>query len=154
MMNQKIDDLLDKLLEEIDGKESLNQLQDELFKRGVETLLKSELDLHLGYNKGEKPVSENIRNGYSEKTLKTDKGDVLIRIPRDRDSSFDPVTVSKHETMTETLYNAIILLYAKGMSNSDIVEFVQQTYGIEYSPSQISEIINTLMDDIIKRLES
>lgn len=148
MMNQKVDDLLDKLLEEIDGKESLNQLQDELFKRGVETLLKSELDLHLGYNKGEKPVSENIRNGYSEKTLKTDKGDVLIRIPRDRNSSFDPVTVSKHETMTETLYNAIILLYAKGMSNSDIVEFVQQTYGIEYSPSQISEITNTLMDDI------
>ena len=148
MKNQKVDELLDSILEQIDDKESLLDLQDKLFKRGVETLLKSELKAHLGYEEGGKPKSENTRNGHSQKTLKTNKGDVLIKVPRDRDSSFNPVTVPKHETMTETIYDAVILLYAKGMSNSDIVDFIEQTYGVKYSTSQVSIITNTLMEDI------
>lgn len=102
----------------------------------------------MGYKKGEKPASENIRNGYSEKTLKTNRGDMLIKVPRDRDSSFDPVTVPKHKTMTDTIYNTVILLYAKGMSNSDIIDFIEHTYGVEYSTSQVSVITNTLLEDI------
>ncbi len=148
MKNQKVDELLDSILDQVDDKETLLDLQDKLFKRGVEALLKSELQAHLGYKKGDKPISENTRNGHSQKTLKTDKGDVLIKIPRDRDSSFNPITVPKHETMTETIYDAVILLYAKGMSNSDIVDFIEQTYGVKYSTSQVSIITNTLMEDI------
>lgn len=148
MKNKKVDQLLDSLLEEIDDKTKLLEVQDQLFKRGVETLLKSELEAHLGYKEGEEPLSENVRNGYSQKTLKTDKGDVLIKVPRDRDSSFDPVTVPKHETMTDTIYNTIILLYAKGMSNADIIDFIEHTYGVNYSTSQVSVITNTLMEDI------
>ena len=148
MKNQKIDELLDSILNQVDDKESLLDLQDKLFKRGVETLLNSELKVHLGYEKGDKPISTNTRNGYSQKTLKTNKGEVLIKVPRDRDSSFNPISVPKHETMTETIYDAVILLYAKGMSNSDIVDFIEQTYGVKYSTSQISIITNTLMEDI------
>lgn len=148
MKDKKIDELLDSVLKQVDDKDSLLDLQDKLFKRGVETLLKSELKAHLGYEKGGKPKSENTRNGYSQKTLKTNKGDVLIKVPRDRDSSFNPITVPKHETMTETIYDAVILLYAKGMSNSDIVDFIEQTYGVKYSTSQVSIITNTLMEDI------
>ena len=130
MKGKKIDELLESVLKQVDDKDSLLDLQDKLFKRGVETLLKSELKAHLGYEKGGKPKSENTRNGHSQKTLKTNKGEVLIKVPRDRDSSFNPVTVPKHETMTETIYDAVILLYAKGMSNSDIVDFIEQTYGV------------------------
>lgn len=148
MKNQKIDELLDSILNQVDDKESLLDLQDKLFKRGVETLLNSELKAHLGYEKGDKPISTNTRNGYSQKTLKTNKGEVLIKVPRDRDSSFNPISVPKHETMTETIYDAVILLYAKGMSNSDIVDFIEQTYGVKYSTSQVSIITNTLMEDI------
>ena len=148
MKDKKIDELLDSILNQVDDKDSLMDLQDKLFKRGVETLLKSELKAHLGYEEGDKPISENTRNGHSQKTLKTNKGEVLINIPRDRDSSFNPVTVPKHETMTETIYDAVILLYAKGMSNSDIVDFIEQTYGVKYSTSQVSIITNTLMEDI------
>ena len=148
MKTKKVDELLEIILNKVDDKESLLDIQDKLFKRGVETLLKSELEAHLGYEKGGKPKSKNTRNGYSKKTLKTNKGDVLINVPRDRDSSFNPVTVPKHGTMTETIYDAVILLYAKGMSNSDIVDFIEQTYGVKYSTSQVSIITNTLMDDI------
>ena len=148
MKNQKIDELLDSILNQVDDKESLLDLQDKLFKRGVETLLNSELKVHLGYEKGDKPISTNTRNGYSQKTLKSNKGEVLIKVPRDRDSSFNPISVPKHETMTETIYDAVILLYAKGMSNSDIVDFIEQTYGVKYSTSQVSIITNTLMEDI------
>lgn len=148
MKEKKIDELLDSILNQVDDKDSLLELQDKLFKRGVETLLKSELKAHLGYEKGDKPISTNTRNGYSQKTLKTNKGEVLIKVPRDRDSSFNPISVPKHETMTETIYDAVILLYAKGMSNSDIVDFIEQTYGVKYSTSQVSIITNTLMEDI------
>jgi putative transposase len=78
MKDKKTDELLDSVLKQVDDKDSLLDLQDKLFKRGVETLLKSELKAHLGYEKGGKPKSENTRNGYSQKTLKTNKGDVLI----------------------------------------------------------------------------
>ena len=148
MKDKKIDELLDSILNQVDDKDSLLDLQDKLFKRGVETLLKSELKAHLGYEKGDKPISTNTRNGHSQKTLKTNKGEVLIKVPRDRDSSFNPISVPKHETMTETIYDAVILLYAKGMSNSDIVDFIEQTYGVKYSTSQVSIITNTLMEDI------
>lgn len=148
MKNQSSDELLDSILAQVKDKHELQDLQDRLFKRGVEVLLKAELDAHLGYKDGDKTLSDNSRNGYSQKTLKTNKGDVLIKIPRDRDSSFEPVTVPKHKTMTGTIYESVILLYAKGMSNSDIVDFIDQTYGIKYSTSQISVITNTLMEDI------
>lgn len=150
MKEKKIDELLDSILNQVDDKDSLLDLQDKLFKRGVETLLKSELRAHLGYEERDKPISKNTRNGHSQKTLKTNKGEVLIKVPRDRDSSFNPVTVPKHETITETIYDAVILLYAKGMSNSDIVDFIEQTYGVKYSTSQVSIITNTLMEDIEK----
>ena len=148
MKNKKAIELLDLILDQVDDKETLLDIQDQLFKRGVETLLQSELKAHLGYEKGDKPISSNTRNGHSQKTLKTNKGDVLIKVPRDRDSSFNPITVPKHETMTETIYDAVILLYAKGVSNSDIVDFIEQTYGVKYSTSQVSIITNTLMEDI------
>jgi transposase-like protein len=147
-MNDKTDQLLNSLLDEIKDKASLDQLSDQLFKRGVQSLLKAEMDAHLGYSNGDKPIDSNRRNGYSQKTLKTSKGDVPIQVPRDREASFDPLTVPKHKTMGQEIENIMLALYAKGMSNADIIDFVEGTYGVQYSTSQVSIITNSLLEDI------
>ena len=147
-MNEKAENLLNELVSKIGTAEEFEQVQKQLFRRGVEALLSAELTAHLGHEKGNKPTSGNIRNGHSEKTLKTASGNTLIRVPRDRESSFEPVIVPKHKTMHQELEDAIMMLYAKGMSTSDIIDFIEQTYGVKYSSSQVSIITNQLMDDI------
>src|SRR5690606_3633404 len=103
---------------------------------------------HLGYGKGNSKLSGNQRNGFSEKTMKTQNGTQRIKIPRDREASFDPVIVPKHRSMSQELEDCIQLLYAKGMSNADIIDFIETTYGVEYSTSQVSLITNQLLEDI------
>jgi len=147
-MKKNTSELLDQLINQLEGKEDFEQIRDQLFKRGVESLLKAEMTAHLGYQSGASPESDNIRNGYSEKTIKTSQGNHRIKIPRDREGSFDPVTVPKHKTMGQTIEDCIQLLYAKGMSNADIIDFLEQTYGVKYSTSQVSIITNQLLEDI------
>ena len=147
-MKKETNDLLEELIKQLEEKEDFYELRDALFKRGVEALLDSELTAHLGYKKGKKPQTTNIRNGYSEKTLKTSDGEHKIKVPRDREATFDPVIVPKHKSMSQELEDAVMLLYAKGMSNTDIIDFISQTYGVEYSPSQVSVITNQLLEDI------
>jgi len=147
-MQEKTNELLNELLSQINSKEELESVRSNLFKRGVESLLKAEMTAHLGYPKGAAPKGGNIRNGYSSKTIKTSQGDQRIDIPRDREASFDPILVPKHKSMTEELEGCVILLYAKGVSNGDIVDFMEKTYGVKYSTSQISMITNQLLSDI------
>ena len=117
-MKEKTNQLLEQLISELKGKEDFEELRDQLFKRGVEALLKAELTAHLGHGKGGQPDGDNLRNGYSEKTIKTAKGEHRIKIPRDRKSEFEPVVVPKHKSISQELEDCILLLYAKGMSLS------------------------------------
>ncbi|WP_020539389.1 IS256 family transposase [Lewinella cohaerens] len=147
-MQEQTNQLLEELISQLKGKEDFEELREQLFKRGVEALLKSELTAHLGHSEGAEPLEDNVLNGYSAKTIKGANGTHRIQVPRDRKSTFDPVIVPKHKSMTQELEDCIILLYAKGMSNADIVDFTEQTYGIKYSPSQVSLITNQLLEDI------
>jgi len=147
-MNEKSKELLEELINEVSSKEELEQLREQLFKRGVENLLSAEMTVHLGHDKGKSPKSRNIRNGYSQKTLKTAQGDQRIKVPRDRQGDFEPIIVPKHQTMSQEIEGTIQLLYAKGMSNADVVDFIEQTYGVKYSASQVSIITDSLLDDI------
>lgn len=147
-MNNVNNQLLESLISEIKTQSDFDELRDQLLKRGVETLLRAEMTAHLGYEQGQKPVTENIRNGYSKKRLKTQSGEIGLSIPRDRSGTFEPVSLPKHSTMTKTLEEQIILLYSKGMSNSDIIDVIEKSYGIKYSSSSISNITNELLDDI------
>lgn len=147
-MKDKTKDLLDQLLGQIGDEQEFRQVQDQLFKRGIESLLKAEMSAHLGYAPGEKPPTQNIRNGYSKKTIKGNNGEHRIKIPRDRNAEFDPVIVPKHRSISQELEDCIILLYAKGMSNEDIVDFMNHSYGVKYSTSQISVITDSLLEDI------
>jgi len=147
-MDDKTNQLLDSLINEIKDKNSLDLIRDQLFKRGVQTLLKAELDNHLGYSKGDKPINNNQRNGYTPKTLKTSSGNVPIKVPRDRAGTFEPVIIPKHKTMSQEIEQIMLSLYAKGMSNADIIDFIESTYGVAYSTSEVSVITNSLLEDI------
>ena len=121
-----------------------------LYKQAVENMLKAEMEEHLGYKKHEKVVKDNknSRNGFSNKTLKTNIGDIPLDIPRDRDSSFDPKIVPKHQRMSARIEQAIITMYSKGMTTRDIEETVKDIYGVEVSESSISNITSTIIEDI------
>lgn len=147
-MNPELEKQLEALIGKISNKEDFYAVRDQLLKRGIESLLKAEMTAHLGYEKGNPVTEGNQRNGFSEKTIKTQQGEHRIKIPRDRKASFDPVIVPKHQSISQELEDCIELLYAKGMSNSDIIDFIENTYGVEYSTSQVSIITNQLLEDI------
>ncbi len=147
-MNKQVDELLETLLKQIKSPEDFHTLQDQIFKRGVQALLKAEMEVHLGTNKGEKSKDGNIRNGFSDKTLLTESGEVDIKVPRDRKGSFEPIIVPKHQTMSLKIEGVMLSLYAKGMSTTDIVDFIDHTYGVQYSSTQVSHVTNSLLNDI------
>ena len=129
--------------------EEFNNFFSELHKRGLEAMLEGELDAHLGYSKHAKSDGSNARNGHGTKTIKTSLGEAQIKVPRDRDSSFNPMIVPKRKNMIDGVENVIISFYAKGMSNSDIEEQMRELYGFDISTSTISRITDRISEDII-----
>ncbi|HEX5624972.1 MAG TPA: IS256 family transposase [Saprospiraceae bacterium] len=142
--------LLEELISEIKTKEEFDAIKDQLFKRGIESLLNAEMTAHLGYPKHEKAEERrsNSRNGSTSKIVKTTEGELQIDVPRDRSGAFDPVTIPKHSRMSQQLEEVIMQLYAKGMSTHDISDHMNQMYGIQYTASAISTITNQLLEDI------
>ncbi|HOS91591.1 MAG TPA: IS256 family transposase [Prolixibacteraceae bacterium] len=122
----------------------------ELYKQGVEALLKAEIDDHLGYPKHspEGKNTGNSRNGYSGKTLKTNIGDIPLDVPRDRNGTFEPVAVPKYQRMSAKIENAIITMYSRGMTTRDIEATIKDIYGIEVSEGSISNITSSVLEDI------
>ena len=145
------DALVDLLIQQVaDPRELLepNGLLKSLLGRVVERCLDSELSEHLGYEKGATPVTENTRNGSSLKTLKTTLGDVEVDVPRDRDGSFEPQLVKKHQRRLDTFDERIISLYGRGMSVRDIQAYFSEAYGAEVSPTLISRITDSIAADV------
>src|SRR5690625_4561391 len=140
--------LTDEFLEQFKNGEELTNFLKQIQKRGIEKILEGELDAHLGYAKHDKRKSSNTRNGYGKKKLKTDMGEAEIKVPRDRESSFEPTLVPKRGNMAKGVENVIISLYAKGMSNEDIQEQLEEIYNFELSTSAISRITDRITDDI------
>lgn len=124
----------------------------ELFKEMVGTVLENglegELEDELGYSKYDyrNKETDNSRNGYSEKTLKTSLGDLDLSIPRDRKGEFNPQIIKKNQTsLSGDIEEKILSMYAKGMTTSDIEGHIRDIYGIEVSDSTISRITDKIM---------
>ena len=133
------------------NKEQFQGFFQSLFKQGIEAILEAELDEHLGYEKHsvEGYNSGNSRNGSSAKTVKTESvGDLALRIPRDRNGSFEPGVIPKHGRMTDKLEDAIVGMYSRGMTTPDIEQQVAEIYGVSVSASTVSNITNKLLDNI------
>jgi transposase-like protein len=139
----------DDFLKQFKTGQQLNDFLSQLQKRGIEKMLEGELDGHLGYDKHEQSDSSNARNGYGKKRIKTNYGESEIRVPRDRDASFNPMLVPKRESMVEGIEEVIVSLYAKGMSVSDIEEQIRDVYKFEVSASTISRITSRITEDIV-----
>jgi putative transposase len=121
-----------------------------LTKALVERALEGELTHHLGYEKND-PVgygNGNSRNGKSRKTLKSEQGEVQIAVPRDRQGSFEPQLVRKHQTRWDGLDEKIIALYSRGMTVRDIQAQLQEMYGVDVSPGLISEVTDAVLDEV------
>jgi putative transposase len=121
-----------------------------LTKALVERALEGELTHHLGYAKND-PVGYgkgNSRNGKSRKTLKSEQGEVEIAVPRDRQGSFEPQLVRKHQTRWDGLDEKIIALYSRGMTVRDIQAQLQEMYGVDVSPGLISEVTDAVLDEV------
>lgn len=114
----------------------------ELIAPTLQKMLEAELDNHLGYKKHEYNGRNtgNSRNGSSVKKLKTSFGQTDLEIPRDRNATFEPLAVKKHETMQSDIEEKIVSMYAKGMTTRDISNYMQDIYGVEVSAGMISAI--------------
>lgn len=129
--------------------EDLNSFLQELQKRGVEQLLEGEMDAHLGYEKHQVSEEDNSRNGHTRKTIRTTNGSSEIKVPRDRDATFNPMIVPKRRNIIDGIENVIVSFYAKGMSNRDIEEQIREVYNFDISTSAISRITDRITADIV-----
>jgi transposase-like protein len=122
----------------------------DLFSDTLQEVLEAELSHTLGYakNDNENKQTENRRNGHSPKTVRSEYGDITLDIPRDRKGEFEPVIVKKHQKNVTGIEDQIIALYAKGVTNRDIQDHLQQLYGIEVSPMFITTITDRITPKI------
>lgn len=114
----------------------------------VERALEAELSTHLGYEKHERKANPNSRNGYSRKTIQAEFGSAEISVPRDREGEFEPQLVKKGQNRLSGLDDKIISLYARGMSVRDIQAQLEEMYGVEVSPTLISNVTDAVIDEV------
>ena len=130
------------------SKESFQEYFNSVFKQGVEEMLQSELEEHLGYPKHTKEGynTGNSRNGTFPKTVITENvGEVMLNIPRDRNGEFEPQIIPKGRTISSKIEDSIIGMYSRGMTTSDVRKQVQEIYGLEISETTISNITENIM---------
>ncbi|MCA0381312.1 MAG: IS256 family transposase, partial [Bacteroidetes bacterium] len=133
------------------SKEEFHSFFNSLFKQGVEEMLQGELDEHLGYEKhsADGHNSGNSRNGTYKKRVKTESlGDMVLNIPRDRNSEFSPQLIPKGQRMSDKLEEVIIGMYGRGMTTADICEQVKEAYGVDVSEGTISNVTNRIIEHV------
>lgn len=151
--NTKAAALLDELLKDYKGPEDIlgeSGLLKQLTKAVVERALDAELTHHLGYAKHD-PAGHgtgNARNGKSAKTLKTEQGPLPIAVPRDRAGTFEPILVPKGETRFRGFDEKIVSMYARGMTVREIQGHLEELYGVEISPTLISQVTDAVSDEV------
>ena len=130
--------------------EDLNEFSQMLKKITIEAALNAEMDEHLGYEKHQQSTSTNSRNGKSSKRVKTEDGEFELDTPRDREGSFDPKLVKKHQTRFTSMDDKILWLYAQGMSTREIVNAFDEWYGAEISPTLVSRVTNAVIEQVVE----
>jgi len=146
-------ELLASLLADYKKPEDLigeNGLLKQLTKLLVEKALDAELTEHLGHERHEAVanIGGNTRNGKSKKTLKGEFGELPIEVPRDRQGTFEPQLITKHQTRWAGFDDKIISLYARGMTVREIQSHLEEMYGAQVSPSLISSVTDAVADEV------
>lgn len=149
-INKELVDTLSKKIKsqaDLFGKDGMAKL---LIKSLAEKVLEGELTDHLGYDKNDPRGnnSGNSRNGKTEKTVSSEQGELILDIPRDRNGSFEPKLIPKNVSRLPGLDEKILSLYSRGMSTRDIQEQLEDIYGVEISPSLISTVTDSVIDEV------
>jgi transposase-like protein len=172
-LTHRVQELASEIACQAKTADDLNGLMRLMMKSALERMLNTEMDVHLGHKRlstsaGDKtsaaatlvaePTSPkpenpegrpaNRRNGRSKKTVQGDLGKVTLETPRDRDGTFEPQVVAKHQRRLSGFDEKILALYAKGMTTRDIQEIVRELYGVDVSPTLISEITADLDQEV------
>ncbi len=149
--NMNIEKLGKELAKNVKTQKDLTDITGQLMKVILESALNSELDDHLGYEKNEKAVSRkaNTRNGFSSKTIKSSDGEIDLKTPRDRNSTFEPKLIPKGKTRLEGFEDTILALYSRGMTTRDIQEAIKDLYhGADISHSVISNVTESVIEEV------
>jgi putative transposase len=160
ILTEKAAQLANEIATQAKTLDDLNGLLKGMMKSALERMLDTEMDVHLGRKTlsesmtacaapvGTSSTAEatssqgakNRRNGHSQKTVQGDLGEIKLRTPRDRDGTFEPQLIPKHQRRLTGFSEKILALYAKGMTTRDIQEIVKELYDVDVSPTLISEI--------------
>ena len=146
--NKLVKDLIEKY-----GVKTTDDIKDmlkDLLGETIQTMLETEIEEDLGYSKYdyEEKKTENSRNGYTPKTVRSEYGKIDLNIPRDRKNEYEPQIIPKYQREITGIEGQIIALYAKGMSNRDIEDHLRGLYGIDVSPTMISKITDKILPEI------
>jgi putative transposase len=160
ILKQRTHELASELATQSSTIEDLNAAMRELMKSALEKMLNTEMDVHLESTHavlqehcqdaqsqdGSEPkrTGKNRRNGTSPKTIQGDMGKLPLDIPRDRQGTFEPQLIPKHQRRLAGFDEKILAFYAKGMTTRDIQDIVKELYGVDVSPALISEITEDL----------
>lgn len=154
MKKKQVNPIIDKITNNIlEGynpitSKDLNSVMKDIFENAIQKIMNKEFDSFIGYEKNDNKLDkDNYRNGYYSKNVNSEYGKMELEIPRDRNAEFEPIIVKKYERDISELVDMIFTLYAKGMSTRDVSDFMYQKYGVNYSPSQISQITNEIIED-------
>jgi putative transposase len=140
--------LIDELLAGQSTPQAIQGLIDQFTKTVLERALNGELTHHLGYEKHAKAHTSNARNGTSRKTLKTKQGALELSIPRDRNATFEPQLVAKHQTRWEGFDELILSLYSRGLTVREIQSHLQEIYQVEVAPDFISTVTESVAEAV------
>jgi transposase-like protein len=154
---KKEKDIIDQILDNIDfhgltqdevvGQDGLVKM---LTGKILQRALEAEMTEHLGYEKNSNAGdnSGNNRNGHTEKTVLLENGKTAIDVPRDRNGTFEPIIVPKHEKRAPLFNDQVISMYASGMSDRKIREHIERIYNVEVSPDMVSRITDAVIDEV------
>ncbi|HFW6978517.1 IS256 family transposase [Escherichia coli] len=148
MDDKKLKALAAELAKGLKTEADLNQFSRMLTKLTVETALNAELTEHLGHEKNAPKTGSNTRNGYSSKTLLCDDGEIELNTPRDRENTFEPQLIKKHQTRITQMDSQILSLYAKGMTTREIVATFKEMYDADVSPTLISKVTDAVKEQV------
>jgi transposase-like protein len=143
-------ELIDQFVTGPMSAEAVNAASMAFKKALIERALGAELSHHLGYRPGAtKPEdANNHRNGASGKTVLTEDGPLRIDVPRDRDGSFEPLLIPKHDRRFTGFDDKIVAMYARGMTVREIQGFLAEQYGTEVAPDFISSVTDAVMAEV------
>lgn len=147
------DRLIQELLKDVKSPEDItgkDGLLKELSAKLIGAAMNGELTDHLGYEKGEASGkgSGNSRNGKTKKKVKTELGELGIEVPRDRNGSYEPTLIKKHQRRFEGFDSQIISMYARGMTTREIKGHIKDMYGVDVSPDMISTVTDSVVDEV------